>query len=75
MIETYQRINEHTMSFVRAFAQQYGCSDEVALKFLLKVGQYPQETDEDDEAYAVRLEPLPDPDVVAHRALEASNDL
>ncbi|MDF2972912.1 MAG: hypothetical protein K0R61_3362 [Microvirga sp.] len=75
MIETYQRINEQTMCFVRAFAQQYGCSDEVALKFLLKVGRYPQETDEDDEAYAARLERLPDPDVVAHRALEAANDL
>ena len=75
MIETYQPIDVHTMPLVREFAQQYGCSDEVALKFLIKVGRYPQEADEDDEAYAARLERLPDPDVVAHRALEAANDV
>jgi hypothetical protein len=75
MIETYRHIDIHTMSLVREFAQQCGCSDQVALKFLLKVGRYPQEADEDDEAYAARLERLPDPDVVAHRALEAANDL
>ncbi len=75
MIGTYQPIDVHTMSLVREFAQQYGCSDEVALKYLLKVGRYHQEIDEYDEAYAARLERLPDPDVVAHRALEAANDV
>jgi hypothetical protein len=75
MIETYRPINVHTISVVREFAQQYGCSDQVALKFLLKVGRYPQEADEDNEAYAAPLERLPDPDVVAHRAHETANDL
>ena len=75
MIETYRPIDVHTMALVREFAQRFGCSDQVALKFLLKVGRYPQEADEDDEAYAARLERLPNPDVVAHRALEAANDL
>lgn len=51
MIETFQRIDDHTMSHVREFGRQYGCSDEVALKFLLKVGKYQQEAEEDDEAY------------------------
>ena len=74
MIENYHPIDVHTISLVREFAQQYGCSDQVELTFLLKVGRYPQEADEDDEAYAARLERLPDPDVVAHRLLEAAND-
>jgi hypothetical protein len=75
MIETYQRIDENTMSIVRDFAERYGCSDEIALKFLLKIGKYPQAADEDDEAYAARLEGLPDPDLVAHRGFEAANDV
>jgi hypothetical protein len=75
MIESYRRIDEQTMALVREFAQQFGCSDEVALKYLLKTGRYPQETGEDDEAYAARLEGLPDPDVMAHRGLEAANDV
>ncbi|WP_201839088.1 hypothetical protein [Microvirga zambiensis] len=74
MIETFKRIDDQTMGLVREFARQYGCSDEVALKFLLKVGKYPQGTDEDDEAYAARLERTPDPDVVARRGFEAAND-
>ncbi|QRM35784.1 hypothetical protein [Microvirga sp. VF16] len=75
MIETFQRIDEQTMSLVSEFAQHYGCSNEVALKFLLKVGKYPQEDGEDDEAYAARLERLPDPDVKVYRGLQAANDL
>ena len=31
MIETFQRIDDHTMSVVREFAQQYGYLHEVAL--------------------------------------------
>ena len=68
MIEGFRRIDDRTMSLVRDFAHQYGCSDEVALKYLLKVGKYPQGAGEDDEAYAARLDRLPDPDVVAHGA-------
>jgi hypothetical protein len=75
MIETFQRIDDQTMSLVREFAQQYGCSNEVALKFLLKIGKYPQGADEDDEAYAARLDGLPDPDVKVYRGLRAANDL
>jgi hypothetical protein len=75
MIETFQRIDDHTMSMVRAFAQQYGCSNEVALQFLLKIGKYPQEDDEGDEAYAARIDALPDPDVMLYRGLQAANDL
>jgi hypothetical protein len=63
------------MSLVRQFAQQYGCSNEVALKFLLKVGKYPQEIGEDDEAYAARLDRMPDPEVMADRRIQAANDL
>ena len=74
MIETFKRVDDQTMGLVWEFARQYGCSDEVALKFLLKVGKYPQDPDEDDEAYATRLERMPDPDVVAHRRFEAAND-
>jgi len=74
MIETYQRIDEQTMSFVREFAEQYGCSDEVALKLLLKIGKYPQEADEDDETYAARLQRLPNPEVMAHRSFVVAND-
>jgi hypothetical protein len=47
----------------------------VALKFLLKIGKHPQEADEDDEAYAARLDRLPDPDVKVYRGLQAANDL
>jgi hypothetical protein len=75
MIDTYQRIDDQTMSLVREFAQNYGCSDEVALKFLLKIGKYPQEAAEDDEAYAARLDSLPDPDVFPYRGFEVANDL
>jgi hypothetical protein len=75
MIETFKRIDDHTMSVVREFAQQHGCSDEVALKFLLKIGNYPQGADEGDEAYAARLDALPDPDVKVYRGLQAANDL
>jgi hypothetical protein len=75
LIETYQRIDAETMALVRSFAKQFGCSIEVALKFLLKTGRYPQEDGEDDEAYAARLESLPDPDVRAYRGLQAANDL
>lgn len=75
MIETFQRIDEQTMSLVREFAQQYGCSTEGALKFLLKIGKYPQKADEDDEAYAARLDALPDPDVRVYRGIQAANDL
>jgi hypothetical protein len=74
MIETYQRIDEQTMSLVQEFAHQHGCSDAVALKYLLKIGRYPQEADEDDEAYAARLERLPDPYISAYRAFEPAND-
>jgi Zn-dependent peptidase ImmA (M78 family) len=74
MIESYQRIDEQTMALVREFAQQFGCSDEIALKFLLKIGKYPQEAYEDDEAYAARLDRLPNPDVVAYRGFQAAND-
>lgn len=74
MIETFRRIDEQIMILVRDFAEQYGCSDEAALKFLLKVGRYPQEAGEDDEAYAARLEALPDPDVKVYRGLQAAND-
>ncbi|QRM35765.1 hypothetical protein [Microvirga sp. VF16] len=75
MIETFQRIDEQTMSLVRGFARQYGCSNEVALRFLLKIGKYPQEADEDDEAYAARLDRLPDPDVKVYRGFQAANDV
>ena len=75
MIIGYLRIDEHTMSLVRAFAQQIGCADEVALKFLLKLGKYPQESNEDNEAYAARLEQLPDPDVVVDQGIPAANNL
>lgn len=74
MIDTYQRIDAETMALVRSFAKQFGCSDEVALKFLLKTGRYPQGADEDDEAYAARLEKLPDPYITAYRSSEAAND-
>jgi hypothetical protein len=74
MIETFQRIDDHTMSLVREFGRQYGCSDEVALQFLLKIGKHPQEADEDEEAYAARLETLPDPDVKVYRGIKAAND-
>jgi hypothetical protein len=75
MIESFQRIDDQTMSLVREFAQQYGCSNEVALKFLLKIGKHPQGADEDDEAYAARLDGLPDPDVKVYRGIKAANDL
>jgi hypothetical protein len=75
MIETFKRIDDETMAMVREFGRQYGCSDEVALKFLLKIGKYPQAADEDDEAYAARLDALPDPDVKVYRGLRAANDL
>ena len=75
MIEGFRHIDDQTMSLVRDFARQYGCSDEVALKFLLKVGKYPQGSNEDDETYAARLDRLPDPEVVAYRSLQAANDL
>ena len=75
MIESFTRIDDQTMSLVRQFAQQYGCSHEVALKFLLKVGKYPQGSSEDDEAYAARLERMPDPEVVACRGFQSANDL
>ncbi|ANY82711.1 hypothetical protein BB934_31120 (plasmid) [Microvirga ossetica] len=75
MIESFTRIDDQTMSLVRQFAQQYGCSSEVALKFLLKVGKYPQRIGEDDETYAARLERMPDPQVVACRGFQAANDL
>jgi hypothetical protein len=52
MIEIYRHVDDQTMSLVREFARQHGCSNEVALKFLLKVGKYPQEADEDGETYA-----------------------
>jgi hypothetical protein len=74
MIEGFRRIDDQTMALVREFAQQYGCSNEVALKFLLKIGKYPQEDGEDDEAYAERLDRLPDPDVKVYRGLRAAND-
>jgi len=74
MIETFKHIDDQTMGLVREFARQYGCSDEVALKFLLKAGKYPQGTDEDDETYAARLDRLPDPEFVAYRGFEAAND-
>ena len=74
MIESYQRIDDETMAFLRAFAEQFGCSVETALKFLLKTGRYPQEAGEDDEAYAARLESLPDPYISAYRAFEVAND-
>jgi len=74
VIETFKRIDDQTMSLVREFARQYECCDEVALKYLLKIGKYPQGACEDDEAYAVRLESMPDPDVVAYRGFEAAND-
>jgi hypothetical protein len=75
LIEGFQRIDDQTMGLVREFARRYGCSDEVALKFLLKIGKYPQGAGEDDEAYAARLERAPDPDVMAYRGFEAANDL
>jgi hypothetical protein len=75
MIEGYRRIDDQTMGLVREFARQHGCSDEVALKFLLKIGKYPQEAEEDDEAYAARLNRLPDPDVKVYREIRAANDL
>jgi hypothetical protein len=74
MFETFQRIDEQTMVLVQQFARQYACSTEVALKFLLKTGRYPQEANEDDETYAARLEQLPDPYVAAYRTFEAAND-
>jgi hypothetical protein len=75
MIELFHRIDGSTMALVREFAQRFGCSDEVALKFLLKVGRYPQGIEEEDEAYAARLERLPDPDVVPYLDTQAANDL
>lgn len=74
MIESYQRIDEPTMALVRQFAEQFGCSVEVALKFLLKTGRHHQAPGEDDEAYAARLERLPDPRVAEYCAFEAAND-
>ena len=75
MVETSQRIDEQTMSLVQEFAHQHGCSNEVALQFLLKIGKHPQGANEDDEAYAARLDALPDPDVKVYRGLRAANDL
>jgi hypothetical protein len=75
MIEGYRRINDQTMSLVREIADQCGCSEEVALKYLIKVGKYPQEADENDETYAARLDSLPDPDVVVYRGIKAANDV
>ena len=74
MIESYQRIDDQTMWLVQQFAEQFGCSGEGALKFLLKTGRYPQEPGEDDEAYAARLERLPDPYISAYRLFEPAND-
>jgi hypothetical protein len=75
MIEGYRRIDSRTMGLVREFARQYGCSDEVALIHLLKVGKYPQETGEDDEAYAARLDRLSDPEVMTYGGIRAANDV
>jgi len=75
MIEGFQRIDDQTMGLVRDFAHQCGCSDEVALKYLLKVGKHPQRADENDDAYAARLEMLPDPEVLVSRGVQAANDL
>ena len=75
MIESFTRIDDQTMSLVRQFARSTDAHDEVALKFLLKVGKYPQGSSEDDEAYAARLERMPDPEVVAYRGFQAANDL
>lgn len=74
MIGSYKRIDDETMAQVRSLAKQFGCSVETALKFLLKTGRYPQEAGEDDEAYAARLESLPDPDVAEYRTFRAAND-
>lgn len=73
MIESYRRIDDKTSALVRSFAQHFGCSFEVALKFLLKTGRHPQEAGEDDEAYAARLESLPDPVIVKYRTVRAAN--
>jgi hypothetical protein len=54
---------------------QYGCSSEVALKFLLKIRKYPQGANEDDEAYAARPDGLPDPDVKIYRGIQVANDV
>ncbi|WP_114944810.1 hypothetical protein [Microvirga calopogonii] len=74
MIERFQRIDDQTMGLVGEFARQYRCSDEVALKYLLKIGKYPQEPGEDEEAYVARLDRLPDPDVVVYWGFAAAND-
>lgn len=74
MIESYQRIDDETMALVRLFAKRFGCSTETALKFLLKTGRYPQEPGEDDEAYAARVQSLPEPVVGEYRAFDAAND-
>jgi len=68
-------VDDQTMSLVRCFADQYGCSDGVALRFLLKIGKYLQGVDENDETYAARLDALPDPNVVLHWVLRAANDV
>lgn len=75
MIEQYLRIDDVTMSLVREFARAVGCSEQVALKYLLKAGRYPQEIGEDDESYVSRLERLPDPDVVVLQGSQAANDV
>ena len=75
MIKGYQPIDDQTMGLVREFIRHYGCPDEVALKYLLKVGKYPQEDEEDDVAYAARLDRLPDPEIVVSRGFQAANDL
>ncbi|SCY93692.1 hypothetical protein SAMN02927923_02938 [Microvirga guangxiensis] len=74
MIRSYQRIDDETMILVRSLAEQFGCSVEIALKFLLKTGRHPQEVGEDDETYAARLESLPDPYIWAYCSFDPAND-
>ncbi|ANY83004.1 hypothetical protein BB934_32850 (plasmid) [Microvirga ossetica] len=75
MIKGYPPIDAQTMGLVREFIRQYGCPDEVALKYLLKVGKYPQKANEDDKAYAARLDRLSGSNVVVAWGLRAANDL
>ena len=53
LIENFTRINYPNDFVGPAVRPAVRVLDEVALKFLLKVGKYPQGISEDDEAYAL----------------------
>lgn len=74
MTDVLQRIDKDTLALIQSFSEQFGCSFDVALQFLLKTGRNPQEPGEDDESYAARIQSLPDPLILDYRAFAPAND-